>query len=279
MSVKLNILLILIECFYLVFSGMLDGVSKTYIRYFNHTYPSTFTLASNQLLLAFSDGLYLYDSELSNGMMILNITLDDVSIENMLVKQFSLTDGGHILVILKNILYVFDSNAQNYIEFNLSCSNTIQSLILINEGDNYLSYSIISYKSNYIYIHYYKYNLNANSNELIYSTEFTVQLALSAVSCTLMIQTDSKKKLITCIYNSFNNDLYSSSFDLENNLTKLDEYDVINNVTQSCGIILLETNENKSKSLIICKSYYTDWQIFDIDKKTLPISIITFTYN
>ena len=266
---KLSIFLIsVISSFYLVICNIPDGIGEIYIQHFNHTFPIPLTLANNSLLLIYQDGFFLYDSEFDNEKSVLKIDLNESDIENAFIKQYPLSDDGYILILLKNTLYFFDSTLTNYNEQKITYTGSIQNLILIKKENNFLYYTINSGSSNKIYIYYYKYNLDSQSNELIYSKIYDTGPSFSAANCIMMIISDSNKKVITCFYYIYTSILYSSSFDLENNLDKIDDYDLSKNETKVFAILFLETNENKSKTLLVMKDYSGDqWAIFDINNK------------
>ena len=56
------------------------------------------------------------------------MTLDENDIEYILINQFSTSDG-YILIVIKKILYVFDSNVNYYYEQNFTYDGKIQNLI------------------------------------------------------------------------------------------------------------------------------------------------------
>ena len=265
---KLYVVFILELSFYLSISEAPGGNGLTYIEYNSHAYPTSFTLANKQLLLAYSEGLFLYDSEFYNETSILNITLGEGDIKNIQIKQFSESDGGYILIIAKNTLYVFDSNLNNYTEQNITNEGTIQNLIVIKKEGNFLYYTTNSFNSLklYFYIYYYKYDLNTNSSVIINSKTYDSEGWLTLAKCVWMIPKSSNKNLITCFYLFSDAKLYTSSFDLENNLTKIDEYNKTKDGTIQFTLLYLETNEDKSKCLLIGVDYSstTQWLTFDI---------------
>ena len=221
---KIHIFLILVtSIFYFNICDIPSGVGEIYINDINHTSPESFTLENNSLLLIYEDGFFLYDSEFGNEKMILNITLNTDDIGNVLIKQYPSSDDGYILILLKNILYFFDSSLVNYNQQNITFTGNIQNLILIKKENNSLYYTINSYIVNNpnINIYYYRYNLNSQSNELIYPKEYVTENGLSTANCILMIPSNKNIKLITCFYYNFQSKFYSTSFDLEKNLKKI----------------------------------------------------------
>ena len=223
-----------------------------------------------------NDGIYLYNSELTEETLKLNISssFEDVKIAEL--KQFSLDCDGYIIIILQEKLFFFTSEGNYYHDFNLSFNSTFYSLVPFKKSYECLYYIIGGNNETKYNLYYYKFNLNTKLNEEIYTNNIDINTKYNADSleytdCILMVPSNTNKNILTCIYSIslFYSYIKISNFDIDDNLIELTEYDSSLQITSACNLIFTETSENKNKALFFCLAQASDYVIFDIDKKNI----------
>ena len=105
--------------------------SKTSYKNSNLLLPSLSTLLNQNQIIITQNGIHFYDSNLktesSNKFIPLNIS----SISRPVIEQFPIEFGGYILILLKNIIYIFSKDEifissidiSNYIKDNYDYYN------------------------------------------------------------------------------------------------------------------------------------------------------------
>ena len=224
--------------------------SKTSYKNSNLLLPSLSTLLNQIQILITQNGIHFYDSnqrtESSNKFIPLNIS----SISRPVIEQFPIEFGGYILILLKNIIYIFSKDEifinsidiSNYIKDNYDYSITPYK-----KEDNNLHY-IISYVdlfSKKIKLLHFKFNLKTLINEKINSKSYDItieqisnyQKNIIGTSCTFLLSEKNNNidsnTLLTCVYGvELPYEIHVRTFDPKNNFNELNDYTyLINNST------------------------------------------------
>ena len=191
---------------------------------FSHKYPNCIELKNGNVLIVFSDGIYIYNSKLSEELN--NISYEsDFSLnenDNNLVN-LSMFDDGLVISIIKTYLYIFSSIGEYIFHFNLTNElqgATYYSLLphKINENNYYYIITYIN-SSTKIIIKYYYINLTENTNNLIDSFEYSHNDSSfklinnnKGLTCQLMAHPNIEN-VLSCFYEiSFPNHITVSSF-------------------------------------------------------------------
>ena len=179
----------------------------------NLLYPSILTLLSRKLVLVSNNGIHFFDSNLdneeTNKYIPINIELDTDNYKTAM-EQFSEEYGGYILILVRNIIYFFDSNGNNIYSENLSeyLNGNYYCLIPYKKEGNYLYYiiSYISATSYELILHHFIFELDSHSNQhqklnfevkVIEGTNAPTQII--GVTCLFMINL-ANNKILTCFY-------------------------------------------------------------------------------
>ena len=276
-----NLLSLMIFMLFNIFiSNCLDtnGNYTVYTDQIQHSYPTSITLLNNNILMIYNDGIFLYNSELKEETVKVNTNFTKDEILNSEMEQFSLSDDGYILITIKGNLYIFDKNADNYNNFEFNFTASYYTIIPHKKSGNDLYYFIAGPSSSKLYIYYYKFSIDKieviNQIELdigkIYST-----YSIAGLSCLFMIPNNQNEQVLTCFFSFTVNDanyLHASSFKVAD-LTEISDLHSSMIIKQPCTIIRAKSDENKSKSLMLCKSQSIEWIVFDFNIKnfTEPI--------
>ena len=171
-------------------------------------YPTAYTLYNQNILIISNDGIHFYNSDLNEDedkkILFEKKILLQTEFEKTVIAQFSEEDGGYIIIIVSDTLYIFQENGTPITSINLS--NTISSIhycLIPYKKENDFLYYIISYpigiKS--FNLTYFKFDLNSpNSNEIIKSKNIETLLSTNSspyefvgVNCILMTNSENKK--------------------------------------------------------------------------------------
>ena len=115
------------------------------------SYPTAYTLSNQNIIMVASDGIHFYNSDLieDEDKKILfekEILLLSES-EKTVIAQFSDEDGGYIMIIVNDTLYIFQENGTPITSIDLS--NSINSihycLIPYKKENNFLLYNFLAY--------------------------------------------------------------------------------------------------------------------------------------
>jgi len=201
----------------------------------NLKFTSAFSLLNNKYVVVGDKGIYFYNREFSNIYNYINFTVPslDVGYDTVSMAQFPADDGGYILIMVKNIFYIFDNEGaylKDY-DFNNITNKKHHCLIPYGKENDILNYFIIYIESGKICIKYFKFNLTDYSNENIifyanyYDNGNQMNLKDDSLNCIFMKPLDSLNighELITCFYIS-NDSPYirTVSFDPKNNFSEI----------------------------------------------------------
>jgi hypothetical protein len=257
-------------------------LTKNEIRYLYFGYPSLLTLNDQSKVIVGSDGIHFYDSNLEVEDKTKNITfenkIDDRNKNDKTVlTQFSSEDEGYILILVMDILYIFESNG-SIIDI-ITLPNTISSKnYYINPykvEDNNLHF-IISYTNSTTtfslnYFIFNKVNKNLENNEKIMTVKTNEGGnvdSVSGVTC-LFLNNPDYGEILTCFYSTnYYSEIQTRSFNCNNNLEEYSnlyinytDRSVINGLAAYISAI---TDKKKEKAIIyIVFNGVSYWMTFD----------------
>jgi len=260
-NIKLNLFFELIIFFQL----FLLAKFQVTVRTLPFKYPTLLTLENNELILINENGIHFYDSKLENeynGKVISFNTSISSDIENRktAMAQFAHENGGYILIIVKDILYILEANGNLIHSLSITDYFTSTNYYIIpykKDEENYLHYIISYNEGKTIKLNYFKFYLNSPfSNEKINTIDITVENAneifgLNCIFMTPLTSSNINYDILTCFYN-YVKIIYTSSFDPKNNFGKLDSFDYSKEITLVQYITYIGgiTNNLKTKALI-----------------------------
>ena len=257
--------------------------TKTYLQNdISLDYPSSLQLIdNNNYVVVAKDGIHFFDQNFSTELISKKINFSLLSTkddnEKVSMAQFSNENGGNILIIVKEMLYILDRKGTLLNTFNITEKDILGNHYGLTpykkDNNNKLNF-IISYINNNneqssIFLVKCEYNLNDSSlNTNIKTIESKSEL--KGFYCLFMESLDNTNNILTCFY-SISHEIFSKSFNPENN------YDEIINLNYSKTITLFKlsptfinviTDENKKKVLIYmtCDGY-PFWMTFDFTNK------------
>ena len=242
-----------------------------------HTQPTTLTLLTGQIMMVNSDGIYLYNSELKNEVSLFNFTTKLTEPENVRMEQFSSKDGGYILIIAQQILYIFTKNGVLKYSYTPPYSKI---LVLYNKTGNDLYY-ILGDLTNPHGIGLYKFDLSTREIYEISINSFnSISYTNFGYSCATTAPTDINRLILTCIhlgYGSNGSSMFVKCFDVQNNFNDLTDYNAQEDITNNGNVVLSKTNEDKTKVFILMGSIdgntvpYTHYKVYDVNLKNFSI--------
>ena len=246
-------------------------------------YPSILTLLNQELILVVNNGIHFYDSNLENEdldkLFPLNITSPEENYKTAMA-QFSEDNGGYILILVKNIMYIFQHNGT--IVFSSDFSNylngTYYCITPYKRKNNKLHY-VISYSDlvNKIILIYFIFDLDSKENSYqVLNFDVRVQASnsepskLEGVTC-LLILDSTNNEVLTCFYAChFPVEIQSRSFDPNNNFNEITgmfkyiSFDS-NEYSSIPPFISAVTNLEKNKVLICFVFSSHNWLSFDFE--------------
>ena len=266
----------------IIFLLSLFILTKNEIRYLNFGYPSLLTLHDQSKVIVGSNGIHFYDPNLDAEDKTKNITFKNplnsrTYNDKTVLTQFSSEDGGYILILVMDILYIFESNG-TIIE-NITLTNTISANhYYINPykvEDNNLHF-IISYRESektfaLNYFIFNKENKSLQNYEKIITIKTNEGLDVSnsnGVTCLFLVNPDYGE-VLTCFYSTHHiPEIQTRSFNCSKNF---EEYpDLYINFTdrsllnELASYISAISDNNKRKAIIyIVFSGVSYWMTFD----------------
>ena len=223
---------------------------------FTFKYSKIFELHNENYLICTEKGIYIYDSDFKNNLSSYIFTTevtDKNSFEFVSIAQYPKEDGGQIVVLYKNKIYLFEQSGEIIVDtsINLTQNGEYYTLELYKDENDYNF--IVGYINGKIFIGYYRFNIEDNSiSEIITinpkNDNSTYEGSLIGMSCHIMC---SKKfgKVLTCFYEK-NNIFGIKSFYISN-FSSIDELPTIKNETLTLPILIhSDISEDKSKVLI-----------------------------
>ena len=178
---------------------------------FNYRFIKIVELLDGNYIMCTEKNINIFDSNFQNVIFQHNLTTeipDRAEFEFVTISQYPNEDGGRIIVLNKNKVYLIYSSyskiLQDNINLNLQTSK-YYTLVPYKNGDSYNF--IIGYIEDIIKLAYYKFNIEGNSVELIntFSPDFPCiegrqdKNSVEGFSCNIMIS-NQKGKVLTCFY-------------------------------------------------------------------------------
>ena len=259
-------------------------------------YPSVLSLQNQGFVVVQTDGIHFYNSNKEEEES-KNIKFDipiksEKENEKISIVQFPEKDGGYILIIVGEKIYIIQSSGNLLKEEKLPELNLGENIKLVpnKEKGNYLLY-IITFKNNekLLCFNYYKYDLIKKENTLINEKVLnplknSVNLIVSkneilGEKCLFMKNTDKNEDVLTCFIGyGFPAQIQARIYSERN-----DNFEEINNYRYLVGQYEIENfklitaipNEDKNAAII----YYSKNNIlskieFDFLKKFYSSSIV-----
>ena len=262
------------------FLFLLFMVSKNDIRYLNFGFPSLLTLLDQSKVIVGSDGIHFYDSNLEDEKK--NITFEKPLNQRTLndktvLTQFSAQNGGYILILVMDILYIFEDTGIIIDNINLN-NNISSSRYYINpyKVENNKLHFIISYTESkttftlnyFIFDKDSKILQNYKKMSTVKTNEGGDVDSVAGVTCLFLINPDYNE-ILTCFYSTnFISEIQTRSFNYTNNF---EEYsDLYINYTDrslinglAAYISAISDNEKKKVIILIVCSDVLYWMTFD----------------
>ena len=233
-------------------------------------FPSAFLLLHNKYVVVGEKGIYFYNREFTTIYKQTNFTNFSVNIgehDTVSIAQFPEDDGGYIIIMVKNIFYIFDEEGiyLNHYDFKNITNEKHHSLIPYGKKNDILNYFIIYIESGEIAVKKFKYNKSNNSNEIENSLSIPelddygnpINLVGNSINCIFMSPLDSlhiNHDLITCFYIRPNSPYIKSiSFDPEDNFTEISStiFNASNPLITYAPIFINGvTNKDKKKAIV-----------------------------
>jgi len=268
----------------IIFLLSLFILTKNEIRYLYFGYPSLLTLHDQNKVIVGSDGIHFYDSNLEEEDLTKNITFETrlnsrTNNDKTVLTQFSSEYEGYILILVMDILYIFESNGT--IIDNITLTNTISAnhyYINPYKVENNNLHFIISYVKSTTtfalnYFIFNKVNKSLENNEKI----MTVKTndggnvdSVSGVTCLFLINQDYGK-ILTCFYSTnYYSEIQTRSFNYDNNFEEYSnlyinftDRSMINGLADYISAI---ADKNKEKAILyIVFNENSYWMIFDFE--------------
>ena len=183
------------------------------------------------------------------------------------MAQFSLDDGGYLLVAIQNILYIFDNNKELKKNYNLTEEiNADQYQIIPYKNDN----NILNFFISYIYslqliLSIFQFDLNNLESDFIINKKYYTPVndngylnAINGLSCTFISNSSSGiNTILTCFLGIiYPSKLYSTSIDLEDNFTEIESLRAYQDIgEQQISYVISATDENKQKAIILITTF------------------------
>ena len=236
----------------------------------NAPYANCLQLDNNNLFIANSAGMFYCKQNLevikSHNYYDKNRTLEEFEkIRNKIViAQFK--EDGIIICIDNNIFYFFDEEVELKI---LGCLpeeiKRIQELNLVTykkeENDYYFIIAFMDTEYKKIFFYNYKVNGNTKNYTIVSNNEYSsfyidypeIKIQNQHFTCQIIYSRKNKKNVLTCCFSTYNSELLVvQSFDIENNLTEIEEY-YSKFPIKNLGLITSTISEDKQK-MFVCYS-------------------------
>ena len=266
------------------------------IMSFESEYPTSFNLNNGNILIIAQYGIYLFQQSQGSLKTILNFTSEEmISTEDECSKttfvQLPDQDGGNVLCLIKDKLYLFSPNIDLINKFDLSneINGKSYSLVHYKNENNYIYYVIAFIQEETFKIFYYRMktdlNLENSTNEIISDLIFETKASNGkevknfnkAFSCEKM-KNSTLGIVLVCFYECRNNyEIGVSLFNPDNNITQISSLSpALIQVTQLIEFIKTAVLEDKSTALI-CYDYnggtdtYCSFYNINYNKFTEPV--------
>ena len=255
-------------------------------------YFYSFKLIDGKIVAVSQNGIHFYEKDFKIENRNKRIPFKRLNVDTnktIAITQYSENDDGYLLILISNILYIFDKNENKIISITLNYKINGSNYSLIpNKKNNNILYFLISYIDKSVFIlDNCRYNLIAKKlsiDKKKYYIEYSDLrggpkcIFMSPQLSLLNINND----ILTCFY-STNRDIFSISFDIENNLKEIKslKYNTqIPEIYDSNIYLNIVSNENNEKALIyIIFDGKPFWLTFDFINKFSDIYQEQLDYN
>ena len=267
----------------IIFLLSLFILTKNEIRYLNFGYPSLLTLHDQSKVIVGSNGIHFYDPNLDVEDKAKNITFKNqlnsrTDNEKTVLTQFSSEDEGYILILVMDILYIFESNG-TIIE-NITLTNTANHYYINPyKVENNNLHFIISYVKTTTtfalnYCIFNKVNKNLENNEKIMTVKTNEGGnvdSVSGVTC-LFLNNPVYEEILTCFYSTnYYSEIQTRSFNYKNDFEEYSnlyinftDRSIINGLADYISAI---TDKKKEKVIIyIVSNGVSYWMTFDFER-------------
>ena len=267
-------------CSLLLFISKINIIFNEEFSGINAAYPNALQLDDNSIFLANNEGMFFCDINLNPFRFheYYNKTLNNFeNIKNkILITHFK--EYGHIICLIEDVFYFFKGNSDLIIMGNLpneiTQSNYLNLLAYRKDEDNKFHFIVTFMNSSNKYINFYHYQIDEIEyiivSNNIYSPFYfdypNIELNSPYFTCQIM-DTETNGKVLTCCFQTFDNDLIIvQSFDIENDLAEIEEYyakipiDNLNMITSTLSV--------DKKNILVCYSpnnYYGYCFIYNFD--------------
>ena len=225
-----------------------------------YKYPNCIELNNGNILIIFSEGIYIYNSQLSEEIDHINYESNfTLGVNDLNLINLSKFDDGVVICIIKIYIYLFSSTGEYIYHDDLSQylqENIYYSLVPHKiEGNKY--YYVISYIDSSLKIIFYYYNINISekTNNLINNSSFThtdsnYKICSQGLTCQLMSPLNSENILI-CFYEiTYPNGISVTSFQLDNYILQDNSIPIIYQSNEQYGFFKSAITKDRKKALI-----------------------------
>ena len=246
-------------------------------------YPTLLTLLSQKIVMVANDGIHFFtsndNSEDTTKKIIFEPQISSAE-ENKktTLAQFSADNGGYIIILVMDILYIFDPDGNKIDSYDLrEYINAIHYCLIPYKKENNLLYFIIVYPNkdlNFV-LSYNKFNINSKIFENITSKTFIIKTKtynntpskMNGVNCIFMKNSTMVYDLLVCFYSVYYpSEIHARFFDPNNNFEELTEYFQYYHKNDSFfpNYVSGVTGENKDKALIYIPTDQPNTMTFDL---------------
>ena len=255
----------------------------------NHLYLQLF---NNKINFTDKNDIHFYNDNFEREILskiteIENLGIYDNITEKISIAQFSSNNGGYILILIMNVLYIFDKNKNflNVIHLKIATKKFKYSLIPNKKENNYLYFIISYYYFDTIILYNCKYDLTLNeiriNGKFIRKGYFDLK-AFNCIFINFLSSLNKKRNILTCFF-FMRDKLFSRAFEINyyfKEILSLKSETNIKISSFSSFNLNLITNENKTKALIYFLSRGKPfWLTFDFKNKFSDIFLEQFDDN
>ena len=239
-------------------------VSNEDISGINAPFPNALQLSNGQLFLVNSAGMFFCSQNLEPIKFheYYNKTINNYEniIDKILISQFE--EDGNIICVVEDVFYFFKENS-NFITMGKFPREITQSsylnLLTYKKDEQQSNHFIITFmdepNKNLYLFHYLinktEYKIVSNNTYFPFYFDYPIiEINNKYFTCQIM-NSDKKGKVLTCCFQTFENDLITvQSFDIENNLTEIEEY-YAKTPIDNLNMITSTISEDK-KTILVC---------------------------
>ena len=241
-------------------------------------FPTSFELINNDIVIVAKDGIHFYNqslqeySEKKKSFSLLN-NVDEI--EKVSIEQFSNENGGHILILVMNTLYIFnrEGTEEKTVDLSQKINGDHYGLTPYKKEDKQLIFIISYIESSNIIVKKCEFNLESEVINITNIIEKNIIFEnLKGVYCLFMkLSKMDQNEILTCFYASHPDKIFTISFDPDQNFVELENlnYNITSELINDAPLYIdAKTNEDKNKALIYFvyngNSY---WMTFDFVNK------------